>query len=170
MYEDSSSDEDGPQGGSLYGVLRTASRPHYKAALRAFRRAHNRASYIAHLRRRGVAVLDSQPPPRRSDSDTPQAVASAGSEAARAARQGATAAAPSELAAAEAGRGPDMSDDGNSAAAEEGLDDAEGIDGVVRLPFALASEGAVEALRWLARAVDAGTCLPLMLRAPCGYQ
>lgn len=156
MYEDSSSDEDGPAGCSLYSVLPKGGRPHYKAALRAFRRAHNRSSYISHLRRRGVAVLDPQTSMNRSTSAL--SLKPVRSRAAEAEQHGGPAGASAESAAAWVAERPPASSSGQEAGEEDAVDDAEGLDGVVRLPFAMASEGAVEALGWLARAVEAGEC------------
>lgn len=58
---DSSSDEEGPSGTSIYWHLPRPHRSHYKSILRAFRRAHNRLSYISFLRARGFSAIDLMP-------------------------------------------------------------------------------------------------------------
>lgn len=162
-YEDSSSDDEGPAGCSLYSVLPQVSRPHYKAALRAFRRAHNRRSYISHLRRRGVAVLDPHPSVTCGASAlSVKPVSSAAGEA----EHGGPAVAAEECAVAGAAQRPASSATGQAEGEEDAVDDADGLDGVVRLPFAMASEGAAAALGWLARAVEAGAYSNCAQRCP----
>jgi hypothetical protein len=61
LYEDSSSDEEGPGGTSLYWHLPPAQRCRYKPALRAMCRARNRRAYVSHLSAQGIAVKDVPP-------------------------------------------------------------------------------------------------------------
>eukprot|EP00892_Ulva_mutabilis_P003853 jgi/Ulvmu1/183/UM001_0187.1 len=141
MYEDSSSDEEGEGGASLYLLLPKESRRHYKPALRAFRRAHNRHSYIKHLRRRGVAVLDRQASTLATGGSSPVMVCES-------AYSTHTTAAAAERAVQQ----NELVEDSGPAE----VDETEGLDGVVRLPFALAPEGAYSALSGIARSIDAG--------------
>jgi hypothetical protein len=62
-YEDSSSDDEGPGGSSLYWQLAKGHQKHYKAVLRAMRRARVRSSYIEYLSTHGFRVSD-QPTPK----------------------------------------------------------------------------------------------------------
>lgn len=155
MYEDSSSDDDGPGGSSLYLLLAKRSRPHYKSILRAFRRAHNRKSYIGLLRRRGAAVLDPPLPALKVDaaSLSPRGLPEVGSIREEANAFCGSTSISSAVDGEKGGGGP-MDSDGE---ADEDRDMG-GLHGVVRLPFALASEGAMKALESLARAMEAGSC------------
>lgn len=160
----------------MYFLFPKDSRSHYKSALRAFRRAHNRSSYIKHLRRRGVAVLEPQASLVASPASTgsgggPPKLTSVGSGA------GGGLQAATDKYAAE----PDLNEECVAdAGGQDEADDAEGLDGVVRLPFALASKGAFDALRWLAQAVEEGMVQPTshpaewlhcnLVRALEGYQ
>ena len=57
LYEDSSSDEEGPGGRSLFWTLPQEHKARYKDVLRALRRARNRAAYVELLRSRVRAQL-----------------------------------------------------------------------------------------------------------------
>ena len=58
LYEDSSDDELGENGSSLYWQLPPEHRGHYRQVLQATRRARNRLAYVQHLDARGVAASD----------------------------------------------------------------------------------------------------------------
>jgi hypothetical protein len=60
-YEDSSSDEEGPDGSSIYWSIPVSHRADYKPTLRAMRRAHHRRTYLAQLQRLGILTIDVHP-------------------------------------------------------------------------------------------------------------
>lgn len=60
-YEDSSTDEEGPEGSSIFWTLPLSHRSEYKPVLRAMRRAHNRRYYLSQLQRRGVLTMNVHP-------------------------------------------------------------------------------------------------------------
>jgi hypothetical protein len=66
---DSSSDEEGPEGSSLYWQLPKDHRQHYKPVLQAMRRARVRRSYILYLSEHGFHVTN-QPAPKSKDDHT----------------------------------------------------------------------------------------------------
>lgn len=84
LYEDSSTDDEGVDGRSLYWSLPAPSRPCYRAVLRALRRARNRVACIASLTARGLEVLDGDEPraspcdSRRHPETTPAPAAALG--------------------------------------------------------------------------------------------
>lgn len=60
-YEDSSTDEEGPGGSSIYWKLPLNYRSDYKLIVRAMRRARHRRAYLTHMQRRGVLTVDVHP-------------------------------------------------------------------------------------------------------------
>lgn len=57
-YQDSSSDDEGPQEASLFWRLPQGRRHLYRRALQAMRRARNRRSYVLYLARHGFDARD----------------------------------------------------------------------------------------------------------------
>jgi hypothetical protein len=60
-YEDSSTDEEGPDGTSIYWCIPLSHRAEYKPCLRAMRRAHHRRAYLTHLQRLCILTIDVPP-------------------------------------------------------------------------------------------------------------
>jgi hypothetical protein len=60
-YKDSSTDEEGPAGASIYWSLPFRFRAEYKATLRAMRRAYHRRAYLTQLQRMGILTVDVHP-------------------------------------------------------------------------------------------------------------
>ena len=60
-YQDSSTDEEGPEGSSIFWKLPLSHRTEYKPIVRAMRRAQHRRAYLTQLQRRGVLTMDVHP-------------------------------------------------------------------------------------------------------------